>query len=72
MPDQITSIEQSVKVTTKDEWVLEMARMKIDAKLTWNFKKTALAQVDITGTILIPTKTAVSPLKITDPYKSAA
>lgn len=54
MPDTLPAIERSIEVITKDGWTLLIPRMSIVAKMQWNFKKTALAQIDITGTILDP------------------
>jgi hypothetical protein len=57
MPDSLPVIERSVLITTKDGWQIAIPRMSITARMQWNLKKTALAQIDITGTILKPTKT---------------
>ncbi|RPE05555.1 hypothetical protein EGT74_24540 [Chitinophaga lutea] len=70
-PASTPTIEQSIELTTKDGWVISIVRAKIDAVLQWNFQKTKLAQVDLTATILIPTKAATSPLKIVNPDLAA-
>lgn len=67
MPDALPVIERSVEIKTKDGWYLRIARMSISARLTWNLKKTALAQIDITGTVLKPTKVGVEPIEYEEP-----
>jgi hypothetical protein len=57
MPDSLPVIERSIEIKTKDGWFILIPRMSITARLQWNLKKTALAQIDISGTILKPTKT---------------
>jgi hypothetical protein len=57
MPDSLPVIERSMEIITKDGWTILIPRLSISARLQWNLKKTALAQIDITGTILKPTKT---------------
>jgi hypothetical protein len=54
LPDTLPAIERSIEIITKDGWIILIPRMSIVAKLQWNFKKTALAQIDIVGTILDP------------------
>lgn len=71
MPDSVNSEEQSLKLTTKDGWTIEIPRAKIDVILTWNLQKTKLAQVDYTATVLKPTKDDTAKVTFTDPYKSA-
>jgi hypothetical protein len=58
MPDSLPVIERSVEIITKDGWQILIPRMSISARMQWNLKKTALAQIDITGTMLKPTKTS--------------
>jgi len=56
MPDSLPVIERSILITTKDLWQIAIPRLSITARMQWNLKKTALAQIDISGTILKPTK----------------
>ena len=58
--------EQSLELITKNGWKIEIVRAKIVAKFQWNFQKTKLAQIDITATILVPTKANTAPIKITE------
>jgi hypothetical protein len=57
MPDSLPPIERSIEIITKDGWTILVTRLSITAKLQWNLQKTKLAQIDITGTLLKPTKT---------------
>jgi len=66
-PDTTPEIEQSVVITTKDNWIISIVRAKINAVLTWNFQKTKLAQVAITATILTPTKSNTPAYKVSEP-----
>jgi len=56
MPDSLPVIERSVELITKNGWQILVPRMSITARMQWNLKKTALAQIDITGVMLKPTK----------------
>lgn len=60
-------IEQSLKITTKDGWVITIPRGTVDVQMEWNFQKTKLAVLHITYTILTPTKAATPPLTIVNP-----
>lgn len=55
-PDAFPSLELSVKLTTPDGTTHSFARMGIAPKVGVSFSKTKLGQVDITATILQPTK----------------
>jgi hypothetical protein len=57
MPDSLPPIERSVEIITKDGWTILLTRLSVTAKMQWNFAKTKLAQLDITATLLKPTKT---------------
>lgn len=57
MPDSLPPIERSVELITKDGWTILLTRVSITAKMQWNLAKTKMAQIDITGTLLKPTKT---------------
>lgn len=53
--------EQSCQIQTTEGPLMNIIRLQIAAILTWNLSKTKLAQVDITGTILSPTKVGLDP-----------
>lgn len=67
MPDTIPDIEQSIEITTKDLWVIRMPRASVTGRLQWNLQKTKLAQVDMTATILVPTKANTAAATFTPP-----
>ena len=64
-PLNTPQIYQSVQLTTLDGDIVKLVRVKIDAIIEWNFQKSKLAQVNITGTILKPEKDNTPPLTIT-------
>lgn len=66
-PASEAELEKSIEIVTKNDWKVEIPRAKIVAKFQWNFQKTKLAQIDITATILVPTKANTAPIKITEP-----
>ena len=67
MPDSLPVIERSIEIVTKDDWTLKIPRVSLTAHLQWNLQKTKLAQVDLSGTILTPTKAGVAQVTIVEP-----
>jgi hypothetical protein len=67
MPDSLPTIERSIEIITKDGWTILIPRLSMNARMQWNLKKTALAQIDITGTILKPTKTGEPVIRFIQP-----
>lgn len=67
MPDTIPTLEQSIEITTKDLWKIEIVRASVLARLQWAFQKTKLAQIDFTATVLQPTLTGTKKIKVTEP-----
>ena len=61
-PDSVVDIEKSIKITPKSGMGLILSRCKITAKLTSALGRTALMGVEVTGTLLQPTKTGEAPL----------
>lgn len=55
-PDNIPTLEQSVELTWKQGGRLDIPRGQVKAKLDISFKKDALSKIDITVTVLQPTK----------------
>ena len=55
-PDQAANIEKSVKITPKAGKVINIVRTKIVAKPNYKLSTTGIFLVDITATILAPTK----------------
>ncbi len=64
LPDALPSVEVSIKVTDKKGNVVTYPRAKISPVLSLSFTKDALGQIDLTGTILQPTKAGVKRMKI--------
>lgn len=64
-PASIPDVEQSIELVDKKGNKIEIVRAKLTSKLQWNFKKTALAQIDIVATVLTPTKANTAPYSIT-------
>lgn len=56
-------IEQSFRLTDQKGNVTEIVRGKVDAIVQHKFQKSGLAQVDVTVTILVPTKAGVAPYR---------
>jgi hypothetical protein len=55
-PTKLPTIEKSVKITPTQGFVITVPRMKIVAKFNANFSKTNMTLVEVTGTVLTPTK----------------
>ena len=64
-PDTIADIVGSIEVTDKKGNKLEIVRANIKAKKSINFNKTALGQIDVVATVLVPTKAATKPWTLT-------
>lgn len=63
-PDAIPTIEQSLRVEWKQGGYIEIPRAQINAALNMTFNKTALSQIDVTASILQPTKAGVPRMTI--------
>jgi hypothetical protein len=57
-PDSFIDVEKSLEVTDKKGNILRITRAKISAKFGLSFAKDKLGQVDLSATILQPTKVA--------------
>lgn len=55
-PDSIPEIEQTLKIQMRVGGYVLIPRAKIAAKLTMSFKRDAVSQIDITASVLQPTK----------------
>lgn len=69
-PDSIPEIEQSMEMEWKQGGKIKIPRAKVSAKLTMAFKRTALSQIDITATVLQPTKVGEPRMSILSPMSS--
>lgn len=65
-PDSTPILEQSIEITPKSGGKIEVVRAQVVARLNWALNKTRLAQIDITATVLAPTKAATPSMKITN------
>lgn len=66
-PDSMIDQEVSLEITDRKGNVVTIPRAKISAKMGISFKRGKLGQVDITATVLQPTKVATPRLTITNP-----
>jgi hypothetical protein len=66
-PDSIPVIEQSVRITPQQGIAFDIPRLKIVAKINGEFSKKGLFLIEITGTVLSPTKAG---LKKFEAYKA--
>lgn len=66
-PDVIPDIEVSLKLSDKKGTSFKMPRVKISAKKTFAFSKTALGQIDVIATVLQPSKVGVKKLTVEYP-----
>ncbi|KAA2241670.1 hypothetical protein F0L74_17485 [Chitinophaga agrisoli] len=64
-PLEAPQIEQSIRLITQKNGIVDIPRGKVSAIKQFNFRKSALFQVDITIDILKPEKEGVSPVKYT-------
>ena len=61
-PDSVVNIEKSIKFTPNSGMGLILTRCKITAKLSSALGRTALMGVEVTGTVLQPTKAGEAPI----------
>lgn len=66
-PDQLVQQERSVRVTTRSGMVIDLPRVKYMAIPQFDFAKSKLGTLNLTGTALKPTKTGVKTVKLSDP-----
>jgi hypothetical protein len=64
-PLTVPSIEQTLKITTRENYTIVIPRAKILSKISWNLGKTEVAKVDVEATVMTPTKAATAPVKLT-------
>lgn len=63
-PDALPDVVRSIRLTDKKGNVITIPRAKISTKLSLSFAKDKLGQLDMTATVLQPTKVGVKRLKI--------
>lgn len=66
-PTAIAAVEKSLRLTDLQGNILKVVRASVFPTFNWAFAKTKIAQVDITCTILTPTKPATKAFTITYP-----
>ena len=64
-PATVPSIEQTLKITTREGYTITIPRAKIMAKVNWNLGKTEVAKVDVEATVMTPAKAATAAVKLT-------
>lgn len=69
-PNTTSQIEKSVKITPVQGYEISVPRMKITAKINAEFRKSGIFLVEVTGTVLTPTKTGEGKLKAQVPSAS--
>jgi hypothetical protein len=63
-PDTAANIEKSVKITPKAGKIINIVRAKIVAKINYKLSKNGIFMVDITATVLTPTKAATASITV--------
>lgn len=63
-PINTPPIYQSLELITLDDDIVTFVNVKVMAVIEWNFQKSKLAQVNLTGTIMKPEKAGVGPWKL--------
>lgn len=66
-PDTTPDIEQSIEYKSKNGVITRIPRSKVVGKLNWKLSQKGVALVDITATIMTPTKAGVKRLQIGRP-----
>jgi hypothetical protein len=64
-PDTQNELERSIEIVDRKGNKVEIVRAKFAPKKSFSFQSSKLGQVDITATILLPTKDATKKFKIT-------
>lgn len=65
-PAKIASIEKSLKITAASGQVIAVVRASIYPTFNWNFTKTDIASINVSATILTPTKANTAPFSVAD------
>lgn len=55
-PAKMPVIEKSVRITPTQGFTIEVPRMKLVAKINGTFSKTGMFLIDVSGTVMTPTK----------------
>lgn len=63
-PSTTDIIEKSVKITPKSGKVITLPRVSLRATINYKLAKSGIAQVMVEGTVMLPTKTGVAPIKL--------
>jgi hypothetical protein len=64
-PSVAPAIEQSLKITTKQGYVIAIPRARISANINWMLGKTDLAKVEVEATVMTPTKANTESISLT-------
>lgn len=60
-------LNKSVKAVSQSGFVFEIPKMFISVKATFNLAVSQMGTLDVTGTVMIPDKAGVGPIKISEP-----
>lgn len=66
-PSATETIEKSIEIVTRTGVHIDIPRAKIDARIVANLSKSALGQIEITATVLTPTKSGLAALFVHKP-----
>lgn len=66
-PAILPIVERSVRMVSRSGYNADMARVKLTPELNLNFQRTTPGQINITGTVLTPTKAGTAPLTLGQP-----
>lgn len=64
-PDTIPTIEKSVRITPTQGLKFDIPRMKMVAKINGDFSKQGILLIEVSGTVMKPTKDGTSKMKAT-------
>jgi hypothetical protein len=64
-PEKNPVVEQTVRLTPEQGWIFLFPRVRLTAKINGDFSKKGIVLVEITGTVLKPTKAATGKMKTT-------
>jgi len=64
-PDKIPVVEKSVRITPEQGLKFEIPRMKLISKINAEFSKKGILLIEVSGTVMQPTKTGVKKMTAT-------
>lgn len=64
-PDRLPEVEKSVRITPEQGLKFEIPRMKLVSKINGDFSKKGILLIEVSGTVMQPTKTGVAKMTAT-------